>query len=296
MRVLAHAAALLAGAAIAPAALAEDMPVLWPNGPVAETQRTMIFEATALMAIVVIPVFVLTAVFIWRYRASAPKGKYRPQWTFSWPIDIAIWAVPALIVMAIGTMVWSRTHSLDPYKPLPGAEAPLRIEAVALDWKWLFIYPEQQVAALNELVVPANRSFTVAITSDTVMNAFYIPGLGGQIYAMAGMESRMNLLAEKTGPMWGRNTQYSGEGFSDQRFDVRVVEEADFTQWIAEVGSKGTPLDAESYAAVAKPSQAAPVAHFAPVAPGLFKTIIAKYNGPEMPHGQHGQTNEGARP
>jgi cytochrome o ubiquinol oxidase subunit II len=253
-------------------------PVLDPKGPVALAERNLLFTAAALMLLVIIPVYVMAFGFAWRYRAANRKARYMPDWGYSGRIDILIWLVPALIVIAVGSLVWIWSHRLDPYQPLAGAP-PLQVQVVAQDWKWLFIYPEQNIATVNELVVPSGRPLSLALTSDTVMNSFYVPHLGGQIYAMAGMETRLNLLADAPGSFIGRNTQYSGAGFSDQNFAVRAVSAADFDAWVASVKQSPLALDDATYAQLAKPSSKVSVIHYSTVAPDLFHMIIARYRG-----------------
>jgi cytochrome o ubiquinol oxidase subunit 2 len=200
-----------------------SMPVLDPKGPVALAERNLLLTAVVLMLIVIIPVFVVAILFAWRYRASNTQADYRPEWSYSARIDAVIWLVPALIVIALGVLLWSNTHKLDPYRKIDTSVPSLEIQVVAQDWKWLFIYPEQGIASVNELVFPAGKPLSLKITSDTVMNSFYVPALGGQIYAMAGMRTEFNLKADAPGRSAGRNTQHSGAGFSDQHFRIRRV-------------------------------------------------------------------------
>lgn len=259
-------------------AAAQSLPLLSPNGPVAETQRRLLFEALGVMAVVVVPVFLLFAIFVWRYRAGRNPRDYAPDWDFSPRIDAAVWCVPAVIVVVIGFLQWTRTYTLDPYEPAADTGEPvLQVQAIALDWKWLFLYPEEEVASLNRLVVPAGRPFQVALTSDTVMNAFFVPGLGGQIYVMAGMRTNMNLLADAPAAMWGRNTQFSGAGFSDQDFAVDVVTPADYAAWVAATRETGEPLRPAGYEALRKPSANEPARAWSGFPDGLFDQVIARY-------------------
>jgi cytochrome o ubiquinol oxidase subunit II len=259
-----------------------DGPVLDPKGPIALAQRDLLFTAAGLMLIVIIPVYLMAFWFAWHYRAANKQASYKPDWAYSARIDALVWAVPAMIVIGVGSLVWIWTHRLDPYKPLPGDEA-MQIQVVAQDWKFLFIYPEQNIAAVNELVFPSDRPVTLALTSDTVMNSFYVPALAGQIYMMAGMETRLNLSAHAPGQFTGRNTQYSGAGFSDQNFQVRAVSSSEFESWVAAARQTARPLDGVAYAALAQPSSKVPVSTYSEVAPGLFASIIAKYRGHEHP-------------
>lgn len=240
-------------------------------------ERDLLFTAFGFMLIVVIPTFILTFLFIWRYRAANRKARYDPDWSYSGRIDAVIWLVPALIIVALGTLVWTNTHKLDPYRRLASPLPPLEVEVVAQDWKWLFIYPEQKIAVVNELAFPSGRPLSLKITSDTVMNSFFIPALGGQIYAMAGMQTRLNLLADEPGQFVGRNTQYSGKGFSDQHFEAIAMTPARFNAWLAKVRQSSDTLDETAYRVLAKPSEKHPKTYYSGVAPNLFGSIIAGY-------------------
>ena len=253
-------------------------PILSPKGPIALAERDLLFTAVVLMLIVIIPVFVMTFLFAWRYRSSNGKARYTPDWSYSARIDAVIWLVPALIVIALGVLVWSNTHKLDPYRPIDSAVPPLEVEVVAQDWKWLFIYPGQEIAVVNQLVFPSQRPLSLKITSDTVMNSFFIPALGGQIYAMAGMQTRLQLMADAPGRFTGRNAQYSGAGFSDQHFRAIAVSPTDFDAWVAKVKQAPGKLDQAAYRLLAVPSRAHPITYYSAVEPTLFDTIIAKYS------------------
>lgn len=255
-----------------------EAPILNPKGPVALAERDILFRALAIMMIVVVPVFAMTFWFAWRYRASNRKARYEADWESS-KVDAATWIVPALIVSSLGVHVWLSTHALDPYKPLQSPAKPIEIQAVAQDWKWLFVYPAQGIASVNELAFPSNVPVNLKITSDTVMNSFFIPALAGQIYAMAGMQTRLHLSANEPGRFVGRNTQYSGRGFADQQFAAVAMTPADFDAWVARVKASPQKLDAAAYAELAKPSAAHPVAYYSDVEPGLFDGIIRKYDG-----------------
>lgn len=254
-------------------------PVLDPKGPVALAERDLLLTAFGLMLIVLIPVYVLTIWVIRTYSARSPTDKagYMPDWSYSIWIDVVIWTIPALIVAALGYLVWARTHTLDPYRELVSDKPAIEVQVVAQDWKWLFIYPAEGIATVNELVFPSGRPLNLRITSDTVMNSFYIAGLGGQIYAMAGMETRLNLLADEPMKLRGRNTQYSGRGFADQHFAANATTEADFEVWVAKVRQSTARLDAQSYSALALPSAKVAPIYYSAVAANLFAAIIAKY-------------------
>jgi cytochrome o ubiquinol oxidase subunit 2 len=255
-----------------------EAPILSPKGPIALAERDMLFRALAIMMVVVVPVFAMTFWFAWRYRASNLKANYDPDWESS-RLDVAIWIVPALIVASLGVHLWIFTHALDPYKPLQSAAKPVEIQVVAQDWKWLFIYPAEGIATVNELMFPSGAPVSFKITSDTVMNSFFIPALGGQIYAMAGMQTQLNLSADQPGRFVGRNTQYSGRGFADQQFVAIAATPADFDSWIGRVRASPQKLDAATYAELVKPSAAHPVTYYSGVEPGLFDEIIRKYDG-----------------
>ena len=263
-----------------------NAPVLDPKGPVALAERDLLFTAVAFMLIVIVPVFALTFWFAWRYRASNKTARYDPDWSYSARIDAVVWLVPALIVTTLGVLLWIDTHKLDPYKRLPSAGPVLEVEVIAQDWKWLFIYPEQGIATVNQLALPSGTPLSLRLTSDTVMNSFYIPALSGQIYAMAGMVTRLNLLADSAGHFTGRNTQYSGAGFSDQHFEAIALSQVDFEGWVAEVKQSTEQLDAATYRALAAPSRKHPVTHYSTVEPDLFGKVVAKYRRGQAPAGQ----------
>jgi len=250
--------------------------VLNPKGPIADAERGLLIDAFSVMLIVVVPVIVMAILFAWRYRASN-RARYEPNWAYSAKIDAVVWLVPALIVIAVGVLVWRSTHKLDPYREIASDVPPLDIQVVAQDWKWLFIYPEQGIAVVNQMAIPAGRPISLRITSDTVMNSFYVPALAGQIYAMAGMQTRLQMLANAPGKFVGRNSQYSGGGFSDQFFEVLATSPADFDAWVAKTRQAPDKLDAAAYAKLAEKSRLVPIAYYSGLEPRLFDSIIAKY-------------------
>lgn len=255
-----------------------DGPVLDPKGPVTLAERDLLFKAVAIMMIVIIPVFVMAALFIWRYRGTNRSARYTPNLAYYWPVEILVWGVPAAIIIWLGIHLWHNTYKLDPYSEIDPSVKQLQVQAIAQDWKWLFVYPEQNIAVVNELVFPAGQPLSIKITSDTVMNSLVIPALAGQIYAMAGMETRLNLLANEPGEFWGRNMQYSGTGFADQQFRAIATTKEDFDAWVEKVKAASDTLDASTYEALAKPSQKVPVTYYSDVEPNLFDSIIAKYS------------------
>ena len=271
-----HRWAMALGAALLTGACDRAV-ILNPKGPIADAQRGLLIDAFSVMLIVVVPVIVMAILFAWRYRASNRDATYAPTWAYSARIDAVVWLVPALIVIAVGVLVWRSTHKLDPYREIVSDVPPLDIQVVAQDWKWLFIYPEQGIAVVNQMAIPAGRPISLRITSDTVMNSFYVPALAGQIYAMAGMQTRLQMLADAPGKFVGRNTQYSGGGFSDQFFEVVASSPADFDAWVAKTKQAPAKLDAAAYAKLAEKSRLVPIAYFSGVEPRLFDSIIARY-------------------
>jgi cytochrome o ubiquinol oxidase subunit 2 len=245
-------------------------------GRIALAEQSLLVDAVGLMLIVVVPVFVLAFLFAWRYRSSNANARYAPDWSQSVAIDAVIWLVPAAIIVGLGLMVWRSTHRLDPYRAIDSAVEPIKVEVVAEDWKWLFIYPEQNIAVVNELVFPSERPLSLTLTSDTVMNSFSIPALGGQIYAVPGMQTRLHLLANAPGRFEGRNMQYSGSSFADQHFEAIAISGQDFDAWVAKVRQSPNNLDSVAYRALAARG-IAQATYYSAVETSLFDTIVAKY-------------------
>jgi len=263
--------------------------LLDPKGQVGIDERNLIYIATGLMLLVVIPVIVMAFVFAWKYRASNKDATYTPEWAHSTKIEAVVWGIPLLIIIALGYVTYVSTHHLDPYRPLESEHKPVTIQVVALDWKWLFIYPEQGIATVNKIVFPANVPVNFRITSDAVMNSFFIPALGGQIYAMAGMTTQLHLIANKNGEFDGISANYSGAGFTGMKFKAVATSQADFDAWVTEVKNAPKQLDTAEYAALAKPSEKNPVELYSSYAPNLFQTIIDKYEGMNPGKGVHGE-------
>ena len=254
-----------------------QMSVLDPQGAVGVQEKQLILTATWLMLIVVVPVIVLCLWFAWRYRASNEKATYTPNWSYSHRIEAVVWGIPLAIILVLGTITWHTTHTLDPYRPLDSSVKPLEVDVVALDWKWLFIYPEQHVAAVNEIALPTDRPVHFNITSDSVMNVFFIPQLGTQVYAMAGMQTQVSLIANAPGVYDGLSANFSGEGFADMRFVARATSQKDFDAWVARALDSAGKLDAATYRELARPSEKAPVRYFSTVEPALYATVLDKY-------------------
>lgn len=255
-----------------------DLDVLNPKGSVGVAEKSLIVDSTIAMLIVVVPVIALTAWFAWRYRASNKTAAYLPKWAHSNKIEVVVWTVPTLIIAYLAILTWNSTHALDPYKPLQSQIKPINVEVVALDWKWLFIYPDLGIASVNQLEFPVGTPVNFRITSDSVMNSFFIPQLGGQIYAMAGMQTQLHLMANEAGDYAGESANFSGRGFSDMKFRAIATSNADFESWVSKVKASPTQLDADVYGALAAPSEKNPVAYYSHVGPVLFNNIIAKYN------------------
>jgi cytochrome o ubiquinol oxidase subunit 2 len=250
--------------------------VLDPHGPVASAERLIMINATAIMLVVVVPVIVLTLAFAWWYRASNARAAYRPDWSYSGEIELVVWAIPTLVVILLAGVAWTGSHQLDPPRQLESDATPIRVEVVSLDWKWLFIYPDQQVAAVNQLVVPVGAPIEFSLTSATVMNAFFVPQLGGMIYTMPGMTTRLNLLAERAGEYPGLSSQFSGDGFSDMRFMVHAVPAADFETWLARTRGEGPALNADAYSQLARAGTTPQAQRYGRVDANLFERIVQR--------------------
>ena len=255
-----------------------NMEVLDPKGSIGLAEKQLIATSTYVMLIVVVPVILLTLWFAYRYRASNRNATYAPKWSHSNAIEVVVWTIPALIILFLGILTWRTTHELDPYKPLESNVKPINVEVVALNWKWLFIYPDLGIASVNQLAVPVGTPVNFKLTSDSVMNSFFIPQLGTQVYAMAGMQTRLHLIADEAGTYDGISANYSGAGFSDMKFKTLATSQQDFDAWVQKVKASSTALSMDQYATVAQPSEKAPVQYFSTVDPKLFTNIIAKYN------------------
>ena len=264
-------AVLLVGAALL---LASCQGVLDPQGPVASAERLLLINSTAIMLVVVTPVIVATLAFAWWYRSSNTRATRSLDESYEGRVEFVVWSIPALTVILLGGVIWLGSHQLDPRAPIPGKSDPLRVDVVALDWKWLFIYPDHGVATVNQLVIPTGTPVEFRLTSATVMNSFFVPQLGSQIYAMGGMITHLHLLADNPGEFPGFSANFSGDGFSWMRFIVKSVPAADFNAWVAQARGTGSGLDDASYAELAKPSQEVPPKTYRSVEPKLFERIL----------------------
>ena len=264
--------------------------VLGPAGDVAMRERNLILASTALMLVIIFPVMMATLIFAWRYRATNTDAKYDPDFHHSTRLEVLIWTAPLMIIIALGALTWIGTHILDPYRTLrrisPGEivasdQRPLTVEVVALDWKWLFFYPDQGIATINELAAPLNVPINFRITSSTVMNTFFVPALAGQIYAMAGMETKLHAVANRTGTFDGFSGNYSGAGFSGMHFKFHSLAQSDFDAWVAKVKAPGELLDQARFSDLEKPSEAEQVHYFSTVQPDLYDKILNLCARPE---------------
>ncbi len=259
------------------------MVVMNPTGDIALQERNLILVALGMMLLVVIPVLTLIVVFAFRYRKGRAPGRYDPNFTHSTPIELVVWSIPLLIIACLGVVTWITTHSLDPFRPLDRISAdkplakdhkPLDIQVVAMDWKWLFIYPEQGIATVNELALPVDVPVRFSITSTNQFNTFSAPTLAGMIYAMPGMKSMLHAVLNAPGDSWGYSGNYTGAGYSDMRFKLHGVDQAGFDQWAAGIRAAGETLSTDRYVELDKPSEKVPVMHFSTVASGLFDRVL----------------------
>ncbi|MBP1871594.1 Cytochrome bo(3) ubiquinol oxidase subunit 2 [Ensifer adhaerens] len=260
-----------------------DMVVMSPSGDIAAQQRDLIVVSTILMLIIIVPVLFLTLFFAWRYRQSNTAAKYDPEWHHSTGLEVVIWSAPLAIIIALGAITWISTHKLDPYRPLDRIDAdrpvpadikPLTVEVVALDWKWLFFYPDYGIATVNEMAAPVDVPINFKLTASSVMNSFYVPALAGMIYTMPGMQTRLHAVINKKGEYEGLSSNYSGDGFSHMRFKFHGLDQAGFDRWIARVKSNGTMLNRDAYLKLEKPSTKEPVRYFSSVEDGLFEAVL----------------------
>ncbi|MET0406854.1 MAG: ubiquinol oxidase subunit II [Hyphomicrobium sp.] len=258
--------------------------VLHPAGDVAVQQRDLVIISTVLMLLIIIPVMALTVWFAWHFRESNTEAHYEPNWSHSTHLELIIWSAPLLIIICLGAVTWMATHMLDPYRPInrtgPGQPVAqgtksLKVQAVALDWKWLFIYPEQGVATVNEMAAPVGRPLDIEISASSVMNAFYVPALAGMIYAMPGMQTQLHAVINKPGTYKGFSANYSGDGFSKMKFEFLGLDDAGFDKWVSDLkASGGGNLGRTEYLELEKPSEAVPVKKYASVDPQLFNLIL----------------------
>ena len=248
--------------------------VLNPKGPVGAADSTILVDSVAIMLAIVVPTIVAIFAFAWWFRSSNIRAQYLPDWDYSGQLELIVWAIPLLTIMLLGGVAWIGSHDLDPAKPLASKTAPLEVGVVSLDWKWLFIYPDQHVASVNRLVVPVGVPVHFALTSASVMNVFFVPELGTMIYTMNGMRTQLNLMANKAGEYHGLSAHFSGDGFSTMHFAVEAVPEPDFAAWVDKTRAAGLSLTSESYADLAKQSSDVAPFTYRDVEPDLFRKIV----------------------
>ncbi len=281
-RLVTSLAAIVAGLGVAIGLASLDYAVLDPKGVIAEQQRDLLVFATALSLLIVIPVLVLTFYIVRTYRVDAKKkAKYTPDWDHDHKLESLWWGIPTALILVLSVVAWQSSHSLDPAKPINASTPPLVIQVVALEWKWLFIYPEQRIATVNYFQMPLDQPVRFEITADAPMNSFWIPQLGGQIYAMNGMSTHLNLMATSIGDYRGVSANLSGEGFAGMNFTAQAVQQADFNLWVRSAQESTSLLDIVSYSSLAKPSTDDADTTYALRDDSLFNSVIGQF-------GQHG--------
>jgi cytochrome o ubiquinol oxidase subunit 2 len=269
--------------------------LLDPQGPVAAGNAKILLNATAIMLMIVVPTILTTLAYAWWFRSSNVRARYLPDWEFSGRIEMIVWGIPLLVVLFLSGVIWIGSHELDPSRPIDSEAKALEVQVVSLDWKWLFIYPQEGVASVNELVLPAGVPAHFSLTSGTVMNMFFVPQLGSMIATMNGMVTQLNLKADRSGEFYGVSAQYSGSGFSDMNFRVRSLAPSDFTQWAQETRVAAKKLDEGVYLSLLGDRATAPVSTFGTVSPGLFDKITNQNMDRWARPKQHGETEQGAQ-
>ncbi len=254
-----------------------DMPLLQPKGTIAEQQYILILITVGLGFFVVIPVFILLFTIGWKYRASNKKAKYKPEWADHRGLEALWWGIPCIIIITLAIITVISTHALDPYKKLDSEVPAVKVQVVALEWKWLFIYPEKGIATVNYLNIPESTPVDFTITADAPMNSFWIPALAGQVYAMSGMSTELSIMSDKIGTYNGWSSNISGEGFADMQFKVNVVSQHDFDAWVQNAIYTPETLTKESYGQLAKKSRAEPQKTYTLIESRLYDEIITKY-------------------
>jgi cytochrome o ubiquinol oxidase subunit 2 len=249
--------------------------VLDPKGPIAAAERQILFNSLGIMLAIVVPTILTTLGVAYWFRSTNNRAQYLPDFEYSGRVEMLVWSIPAMTVLLVGGVAWVGAHDLDPRKPITSEMEPVRVQVVSLDWKWLFIYPDQGIASVNQLTIPVGTPVSLELTSSGVMNSFFVPQLGSQIYTMAGMATRLHLQADHPGAYRGLSAQYSGNGFADMRFTVDAVPDESFAQWVSATRGAGPVLDAHAYADLAGPSQAVAPFTYRAVAADLFDGILS---------------------
>jgi cytochrome o ubiquinol oxidase subunit II len=250
--------------------------VLDPQGPVGAAERIILYNSLAIMLAIVIPTIIAILAFAWWFRAGNARARFRPDFVYSGRIELIVWSIPTLVIIFLGGVIWIGSQQLDPAQPLAGGRKPLEVQVVSLDWKWLFIYPDQNIASVNELVVPAGQPVHFTLTSASVMTAFFVPQLGSMIYTMNGMQTQLHLQADRPGDYFGQAAHFSGDGFPDMTFTLKAVSDDAFQSWIGAAQAQGPALDRAAYQAFARQSSRLPVATWRNVDPGLFQAIVTQ--------------------
>ena len=256
------------------------MSVLDAQGPVGAAEVKMMLNALGIMLAIVVPTLVAALAFAWWFRASNPRARRQPRWAYSGRIEIVVWSIPLLVITFLGGVTWIGSHQLDPFRPLASEHRPLEVQVVSLDWKWLFIYPDQGVASVNQLVVPAGVPLHFSLTSASVMNSFFVPQLGSMIATMNGMVTQLHLQADRPGEYYGLSTQFSGDGFSDMHFIARALPPDQFRQWLAQARRTGPVLDGDAYSRLSEQSANLRPFTYRDVAPGLFRAVASQQLAP----------------
>jgi cytochrome o ubiquinol oxidase subunit II len=272
---------LATAAAIVGILATHDVALLDVAGPVAAKQRDLLYFTVLLSMVIIVPVFALTFYIVWRYREDNTKATYAPTWDGNNKLEALWWGIPCIIILVLSVITWQTSHSLDPYRPLASERAPVRVQVIALPWKWLFIYPDYNIASVNYLRVPTGTPINFSITADAPMNAFWVPKLGSQVYAMAGMTTQLHLQADTIGSYNGSSANISGEGFAGMRFVIQATDQADYENWITSLQRSDTALTTDGYQQLAKPSTNNAPTYYRVAASGLYDTVIDKY----MAHG-----------
>lgn len=254
--------------------------LLQPKGHIAQEQYDLLLFATLLSLVVVVPVFTLLAFIVWRYREGNTKATYKPDWGGNVALELVWWGIPIILIIILAVITWQSSHALDPYKPLDSTKKPIRVQVIALQWKWLFIYPDQQVASLNYLRIPEDRPINFELTSDAPMNSFWIPQLGGQVYAMSGMTTKLHLMANERGNYDGYSANISGEGFADMKFITQATSEEDFDAWVKYAKTTDKQLNQTTYLGLVKASVDNPKTIYKLTDSSLFDSVIMKYMTP----------------
>lgn len=254
--------------------------MLNPKGAIALEQKTLLIYAVSLMLVVVVPVIVMTFLFAWKYRATNSRVQYRPQWAHSNLLESLVWGISFTVIAILGTMAWRSAHQLDPYRPLPSQTTPLTIQVIALNWKWLFIYPQQNIAMINQVAIPVNVPVLFLITADAPMNSFAIPQLASQIYAMAGMQTKLNLIANEIGTYPGLSTNFSGAGFAGMHFNVDVFSQPNFEAWVSKIKQVPKKLTLHGYQHLSQPSENNTIQYYSAAETGIFNYSMMKYMMP----------------